>query len=209
VARFVDVDSDRRLFELVLDAVRDGIFTDEHELFMIVHNIGDAQPEWGVELLAAWLDERPSAHAKAEGGQVVALRSSDYGLNELIAKSAQGASEAFARRLLPYMQRVMAEAEQGDQLPQSDWHFSSQLWGQDLHDADDTLMYYMVQALRTIAERDPQLARELVEPLVDDIHAAAQDLLYETLAASGAAHADWAADLLFRGGPALRSGYSG
>ncbi len=209
VARFVDVDSDRRLFELVLDAVRDGIFTDEHELFMIVHNIGDAQPEWGVELLAAWLDERPGAHAKAEGGQVVALRSSDYGLNDLIAKSAQGASEAFARRLLPYMQRVMAEAEQGDQLPRSDWHFSSQLWDQDLHDADDTLTHYMVQALRTIAERDPQLARELVEPLVDDIHAAAQDLLYETLAASGASHADWAADLLLRGGPALRSGYSG
>jgi hypothetical protein len=209
VARFVDVDGDRHMFELVLDAVRDGVFTDEQELFMIVHNIGDKQAEWGVELLAAWLDERPGAHARAEGGQVVALRSSDYGLNDLIAKSAQGAPEAFARRLLPYMRRVMAEAEQGDQLPRSDWHFSSQLWGQDLHDADDALMYYMVQALRTIAERDPQLARELVEPLVDDIHAAAQDLLYETLAASGAAHADWAADLLLRGGPALRSGYSG
>src|SRR5207244_6116661 len=93
--------------------------------------------------------------------------------------------------------------------PRSDWHFSSQFWGQDLHDADDTLMYYMVQVLRTLAERDPQLARELVEPLVDDIHAAAQDLLYETLAASGAAHADWAADLLLRGGAALRAGYSG
>ena len=67
----------------------------------------------------------------------------------------------------------------------------------------------MVQALRTIADSDPELARGLVEPLVDDIHAAAQDLLYETLTATGPAHADWAADLLLRGGPALRSGYSG
>src|SRR5439155_26656380 len=34
VARFVDVDSDRRLFDLVVDAVRSGVFADEPELFM-------------------------------------------------------------------------------------------------------------------------------------------------------------------------------
>lgn len=209
VLRFVDVDSDRGLFDLLLEAVREGAVDNEHELFTIVHNLGDSEPEWGVELLAAWLDERPNAHAQTEGGHVVALKSSDYGLNGLIEKSAEGAPEAFVRRLLPHMQRVMAEAEQGDDLPRRDWHFSSQFWAQDLHDVDDTLMHFMVRALRTVAERDPELARSLVEPLADDVHAAAQDLLYETLAAAGAAHADWAAELLLRGGPALRAGYSG
>jgi hypothetical protein len=210
VVRFVDADSDRGLFDLLLDAIREGMFDDgSHELFVIVHNVGETAPEWGVELLAAWLDERPNAHVQEEGGQVSALNSSDYGLNDLIAKSAEGAPEAFARRLLPYMRRVMAEAEQGDQLPRNDWHFSGQLWGHDLHQADDALMHFMTRALRTVAAGDPEVARTLVEPLVDDIHAAAQDLLYETLAAAGAAHADWAADLLLRGGPALRAGYSG
>jgi hypothetical protein len=209
VIRFIDVDGDRGLFDLLLEAVRDGTIEDERELFTIVHNLGDAEPEWGVDLLAAWLDERPNAHARAEGGQVNALKSSDYGLNELIQKSAEGAPEAFIRRLLPYMQRVMAEAEQGDDLPRRDWHFSSQLWAHDLHDVDDTLMHYMVRALKSVAECDPQLARSLVEPLADDIHAAAQDLLYETLAAAGASHADWAAELLLRGDAALRAGYSG
>lgn len=209
VVRFIDVDNDRGLFDLVLESVREGNCTDEQQLFMTVHRLAESQPEWGVELLAAWLDERPDAHLQEAGGQVAALKSSDHALLELIAKSAEGAPDAFASRLLPYMQRVMSEAEQGDHLPRSDWHFSSQLWSQDIHEADEALMFAMVRALRQIAEQDPLRARELVEPLVDDIHGAAQDLLYEALSANGEAFAEWAAELVLRGGPALRSGYSG
>ena len=112
VARFVDVESDRRLFDLILDAVRSGVFDDEQELFMIAHKIGDAQPEWGVELLSAWLDERADAHAQAAGGQVMALKSSDYGLNGLMESPRKEHRRRSFGAVLD-MQRVMAEAEKG------------------------------------------------------------------------------------------------
>lgn len=209
VTRSVGVENDRGLFELLLEATRGGSFDgNEHTLFLSAHAVGDKAPGWGVNLLAAWLDERPDALSLISG-HVEALNSSEYELNELIAKSAEGASEAFVERLLPYMQRVVAVAEQGDQLPRNDWHFSSQMWGSHLSQADDQLMHSMVVALRAVAARNPRRLRELVEPLVDDFHAAAQDLLYEALAAAGAAHAEWAGQLLLRGGDALRAGYSG
>lgn len=209
VTRFVGVENDRGLFELVLEATRGGSFDgNEHTLFLSAHAVGDKAHDWGVELLAAWFVERPSVLSLISG-HVEALNSSEHGLNELIAKSAEGAAEAFVERLLPYMQRVMAVAEQGDQLPRSDWHFSSQMWGSHLSQADDQLMHSMIVALRTVGARNPLRLRELVESLVDDIHAAAQDLLYEALAAAGAAHAEWAGQLVLRGGSALRAGYSG
>lgn len=209
VTRFVGVENDRGLFELLLGTARSGSFDgNEHTLFLSAHAVGEKAPEWGVELLAVWLDERPNA-LRFISGHVEALKSSEHGLNELIAKSAEGASEAFVERLLPYMQHVMAVAEHGDQLPRSDWHFSSQMWSSHLSQADDQLMHSMVVALRTVAAGNPQRLRELVEPLVDDIHAAAQDLLYEALAAAGAAHAEWAGQLVLRGGDALRADYSG
>ena len=209
VTRFVGVENDRGLFELLLDATRTGSFDGhEHALFLSAHAVGDKAPEWGVELLAAWFDERPTALSLASG-RVEALTSSEYGLNELIAKSAEGAAEAFVVRLLPYMQRVMAVAEHGNHLPRDDWHFSGQLWGSHLSQADDHLMHSMIVALRALAAANPRQLRKLVEPLVDDIHAAAQDLLYEALAASGAVHAEWAGQLVLRGGDALHAGYSG
>ena len=118
VVRRSDGRPSRELFDLLLAAVRSGLFDDQaDELFMLTHRLGDANPEWGVRLLAAfWFAERPGA-LDMESGQVMSLKKSDYGLLELISKTAEGAPEAFARMLLPFMQRVMAIAEQGDHLP--------------------------------------------------------------------------------------------
>lgn len=210
VARFIDADSSRALFDLILRAVREGAFdTGNDELFVVTHRLGDNAPEWGAELLACWFAERPDAWRKEELGQLTALSSSEYSFIDLITKSAEGAPAAFVRLLLPYMQRVMRETEQGEDLPRRDWHFSSQTWHTDVHQVDDALMVATVGALRTVAEREPTELRALVEPLADDEHAGAQDLLYEALTAAGAAHADWAAELLLRGGWTLRAGYSG
>jgi hypothetical protein len=209
VTRFVGVENDRGLFELLLEATRNGSFDDnEHMLFVSAHAVGDKAPAWGVELLAAWFDERPTALSLASG-QVMALNSSDYGLNELIAKSAEGAPEAFVERLLPYMQRVMAVTEWGGQLPRRDRHFSNQRWNSHLSQADDQLMHSMGVALGAVAAGKHERLHELVEPLVDDIHAGAQELLYEALTAGGARCAEWAGRLVLRGGAALCAGYDG
>jgi hypothetical protein len=208
VARFTDLDKDRALFDLLLETTRRGLLDEHaHDLFLSAHSLGDEKPAWGVELLVAWLAERPRAF-EVESGQVAALRSRDYGVNELIQKSGQNAPEEFVECLLPYMRKVMTLTERKeDALPRSDRHFSSQIWGSDLFEADDWLWHSMVQAVRTVAAANPERVRELVAPLVDDGHAAAQDLLYEAVTAAGAAHAEWAAELILRGGPALESGY--
>jgi hypothetical protein len=209
VVRFGELDEDRDLLELLLDTMRRGLLDDRsHEVFLAAHRLGEREPAWGVELLSGWFVERPNAFA-VDADRVVALRSSDHGLLELIQHCATGAPERFVARLLPYMQKAMVLAEQGADLPRRDWHFSSQLWNSYLSEADDMLFHAMVEALRALATADPARLRELVEPLVEDIHAAAQDLLYEALTAAGPAHADWSASLVLRGGAALESGYSG
>lgn len=209
VARFTDLEKDRTLFDLLLQAVRRGLLDHHaHDLFLSAQSLGENQPAWGVELLMAWLAKRPRAF-EVESGQLAALRSQDHGLNELIQKSAEGAPEEFAERLLPYMRQVMTLTErEEDDLPRSDPHFSSQIWGSDLSEADDRLWHSMIDALRAVAAANPERVRELVAPLADDTYAASQDLLYEAVTAAGAAHAEWAAELILRGGPALESGYN-
>jgi len=202
-ARFIDLDSSRSLFELVLGAVRSGKLDGSvHDIWLSSHAFGQKQPQWAVELLSAWLIERPAALA-VSGERVVDMSERDYGLLELIRESAEGAPAAFAQALLPYMQRVMAASTVGTDRPYGDWHFGVPIWNAIISEVDDALFAAMRGALRAAASEDLEDVRVIVEPLVDDEHHAAQSLLYETLAAAGAAHADWASDLLLRGEFAL------
>jgi hypothetical protein len=207
-ARFIDLESSRSLFELVLATVRSGRLDDHmHEVWLSSHAFGERQPLWAVELLSAWLIERPAALA-VSGDRVVDMSARDYGLLELIRESAEGAPAAFARALLPYMQRVMEATTVGNDRPYGDWHFGVPIWNAIISEVDDALFAAMRGALRAAASEDPEGIRVIVEALVDDQHHAAQSLLYEALGAAGAAHADWAADLLLRGEFALEAGYS-
>jgi hypothetical protein len=207
-ARFIDLDSSRPLFELVLAAVRSGKLDDRmHEVWLSSHAFGQKQPLWAVELLSAWLIERPAALA-VSSDRVVDMTDRDYGLLELIRESAEGAPAAFAQSLLAYMQRVMEATTVGNERPYGDWHFGVPIWNAIISEVDDALFAAMRGALRAAAVEDPEGIRLIVEPLVDDEHHAAQTLLYEGLGAAGAAHAAWATDLLLRGEFALEAGYS-
>ncbi|MFN2466508.1 MAG: hypothetical protein ABR521_00015 [Gaiellaceae bacterium] len=48
VSFYVDLHTSREMFELVLDAIRDGLFNESaHKLFMSAHGLGTDQPRWG------------------------------------------------------------------------------------------------------------------------------------------------------------------
>jgi hypothetical protein len=207
-ARFIDLDSSRSLFELVLDAVRSGKLEGYmNDIWLSSHAFGQKQPQWAVELLSAWLIERPAALA-VSSERVVDMSEHDHGLLELIRESAERAPAAFAQTFLPYMQAVMNATTVGNHRSSWDAHFGVPIWNNLISEVDDALFAAMRGALRAAALEDPEGARVIVEHLVDDEHHAAQSLLYETLAAAGKAHADWAADLLLRGEFALEAGYS-
>ena len=207
-ARFIDLDRSRALFEFVLQAVREGKLDGRTgDVWLSAHALGQKAPTWVVELVSAWLVDRPAA-LTVEDDRVLDMAERDYGLLELIRESAEGASREFVAALLLYMQQVMAATTVGGARPYGDWHFGVPIWNGIISEVDDALLAAMRAALRSVASEDPEGIRALIEPLIDDEHHAAQSLLYEALATAGPAHADWVADLLTRGEFAVEAGYS-
>ncbi|RKQ90454.1 hypothetical protein C8N24_0256 [Solirubrobacter pauli] len=206
----VDVHESRAFFELTLAAVRAGVFDDAaHDLFLGSHALGDEEPEWAVELLRAWLAERPGALDLDADGKVAALDGRDHGTQEIIAAAAAGASAAFAEFTVPYLVSVMALTSDGDRRPKRDRHFGYRTYNNRHHDVDDALLYAARDALRAlIAGGQHESAGPLLDQLAADEHDASQWLLYEAMAADGEHYADWAGKLLCEGEHRLLSGYN-
>src|SRR5439155_26911664 len=86
---YTDLHESREMFELVLDAVRQGYFNDAaHDLFMSAHALGNSQPQWACELLGAWLVERPGALILNDDGKIEALDNRDHGAEEIVSAAA-------------------------------------------------------------------------------------------------------------------------
>ncbi len=209
LAFYTDLHGSRAMFELVLDAVRQGYFDDDAgDLFMSSHALGTDQPQWACELLSAWLVERPDALALNHDGKVEALNDRDYGAAEMVSAAAANAPADFATTVVPYLLEAMsATSGDSERKPKHDRHFAYRTYNADHRDFDDSLFYGARDALRAMARvGDEQLAR-LIDLLAADDHDGAQWLLYETLIAAGAAQADQAFALLVQGEHRLYSGY--
>jgi hypothetical protein len=198
VARFADVHDSRALLELLLCAVRRGEYDGhERELFLSVHDFGEKQPEWTVDLLVPHLVERPGALALDSDGRVAALLSRDHGPIRLMIAAAAGAPRRFSEALVPYMLQVMAltayEPEDG---PILDRHFTHRDLEPPHHQLGEALLVGAVSALRSFVGQDAEAARPLLEQLAADPHETAQWLLYEALTAGGEAYAEYAVALL-------------
>jgi hypothetical protein len=126
IVRFADLHDSRALFDLVLDAVRRGDYNShERELWISVHDLGQHQPAWAVELLAAYLSDRPGALEVDSDGQVSALRTTEHEAIELATLGPAGAPQIFCELLLPYMLQVMQLTEyEVNKRPIRDQHFS-------------------------------------------------------------------------------------
>ena len=206
----VDAHESRPFFNLTLAAVRAGVWNDAaHDLFLTAHALGDKRPEWAVELLAAWLAERPSALDLDTEGKVTALDGRDHGTQEIIAAAATGAPLAFAEFIVPYLLTVMAVTEEGDRQPKLDRHFGYRIYNNRHPDLDDALLYGAREALgKVIAAGEHERVEALLEQLAADEHDAAQWLLYEAMATDGQHYADRAAALLCEGEHRLLAGYT-
>ncbi len=217
--RFAHLPDSRELFDLLLDSVRRGAW-DPHDqaLWMYTDGLESDRPEWAVELLAAFLVERPAALTVADGRLQDLTKQRNHRAVDLAATCAVGAPRSFWTRLGPWMRAAMAATAEGaGARPIRDHHFTSRSWPVQRNDPhrglDEAMLAASAAALRALAAGDPALppdeTRALLQPLADDPHDAAQWLLYEALAAAGAALADWAGELLLEGPARLRCGYRG
>lgn len=213
VTRFADIHESRPLFELMLDAVRRGVYDSGREgaLWLAVYGLGQHKPIWAVELLAAWLIDRPAAFVLDDSGRLPPLESTEYNLVELVPRGADHASALYVELLVPYLLRVMALTErEPTQLPVRDAQFSYRQPSSSLGPMPtlgDALLNGAVAALRKQVEQDRAAVQPVLEELARDPHDAAQWLLYETLRTAGAQYADWSAELLLEGEHRFYSGY--
>jgi hypothetical protein len=206
---YTDLHEAREMFELVLDEVRKGHFNDDaHELFMSAHALGAEQPQWACELLSAWLVERPAALALNDDGKVDALDNRDHGAEEIVSAAAANASADFAAAVVPYLLQAMAAtSDESERNPKRDRHFGYRTYNAHHHDFDEALFYGARDALRAMTTAGDEHLAGLLGLLAADHHDGAQWLLYETLIAAGAGHAERAFELLTEGEHRLYSGY--
>ncbi|MGW5153387.1 hypothetical protein [Rhodococcus koreensis] len=212
VVNFADIKGSRRLFELYLDAVRHGVYSGfEDDLWMAVHDLAGERPDWAVEVLGAFLIDRPGGLARNERGEISVLASSDSTSVQLATTAASGAPQQFLDALLPYLLQVMeiaAEPGDGEGL-QPDAHFSHRFPGIEFDsDLGGALFGGMVAAIRILADADPAGMRSTFGQLAADSHDSAQWLLYQGLLASGTEYAEWAAQLLLEGPHRFLCGYT-
>ena len=212
VVRFADVHSHRRLFDLLLSAVRDGAYDDaEEELWLAVHDLANHEPSWAIELLQARLVTHGAALELDPAGKVAALTVREYGASELVRECATAEPRLFVQTFVPYLRTVMAVTEYGteDDPPIRDRHFAFRVPDQDRHDElGDALLAATEHALQTLVRYDPEAARPTLELLAEDPHDTAQFLLYRALAAGESSFADWAGGILLQGTNRLDCGYT-
>ncbi|MFD5847466.1 NACHT domain-containing protein [Streptomyces chartreusis] len=211
VIRFADVYESRPLFDLLLNSVRDGQYSGEaeNELWYSTHGLAQHQPAWAVELLAAYLVDRPNAMALESSDKVAALLGREHSAIELARHGAEGAPGTFCTVMLPYMLRVMEVTAYGDdELPKHDRHFTHRYPDLGTHELEDAVLSGMVTSIRRLVRQEPSTAQPILEALAESPYEAAQWLLYEGLREDGERYAQWAAELLLEGTHRFLSGYS-
>lgn len=211
ISRFASLDESRSLFDLALKAVRAGDYFLHEAALWILRGAEDSHPDWAIDLLVAYLVERPTALAQTGRGNVAALEVRDHQVAELVTKAAADAPREFCDALLSYLLHVMdlTALDHASYGQRQDAHFCFRL-PDSRSDAelDDVLYSSMAAAIRTLVSRDPDATRPALERLAVEPYDSAQWLLYQGLIAGGAAYADWAAELLLQGRHRLLSGYT-
>ncbi|MFD9068502.1 NACHT domain-containing protein [Streptomyces lasiicapitis] len=210
VVRFARFAGSRKLFDLLLDGVRAGIFTGhEHVLWASVGDLASEQPAWVVELIGELVAGRPDSLRLDDDGRVAVLLTRDHWALRVVAAAALGAPEGFCVRLLPVLQDVMTATSYPSRSggPVYDRHFTFRYPDSDPSDLGDALFQGAAKALRIVAGRDVARVRELVEGFASVPYEAAQWLLYQALAGAGPDLAPWSAEILLEGRHRLLSGY--
>ncbi|MGW3425355.1 hypothetical protein [Streptomyces phaeochromogenes] len=210
VVPFARLADSRRLFDLLLDSVRAGLFTGrEHNLWISADDLAAEEPTWAVELLGVLLTDRPHTLQLDDQGRVAMLLTREHSALRLVRDAAQGAPEQFCVRFLPLLLDVMAATAYPPRAgrPVFDKHFAFRYPDDEPGDLGEALFQGAARALRIVAGRDAARVREVVEGLTSEPYEAAQWLLYQALTEAGPSLAPWSAEILLQGGYRLWSGY--
>jgi hypothetical protein len=210
LVRFGDVQSSRRLFELLIDLLERDAFlaSADHDAWLYGHELPDTHPDWAAELLAALL-ERAATRARDDGQTHPfydgAPLQHEYSAIEFIVKLSEATPKLLLSTVLPFMFSVIDNElrsadrlrEMPDRLPQdSIWAYRL---SDDAYTFDDTLLASSRAALKTLAASEPgsfsQWAEEL-SPRRDDT---SQYLLYHGFLGNPSENADRAAGVLLEG----------
>lgn len=180
MVRFAEVHESRRLFDLLLDAIRSGSLKDYgHNLWAFLYDLAKYQPSWAVEALAVHLVIRPGALNLGNNGTVETLLDRDDAIIRMVSQAAEGAPKDFCELLIPYMLAVMRVTayETADSLAY-DRHFCHRYpKNEHPHQVEDALIFGAAEALRRFVSDDPDTAKPLLEKLAADPHDAAQWIL--------------------------------
>lgn len=211
VAQRADLHHDRRLFELLLGAVRAGeINPADQDVWLSAHELAQHQPLWAIEMLKACFVESPTALALGSDGKVALLSIHEYGVTQMIEAACKAEPRAFAEAFVPHLLAVM-EATHYDRYEQDllrDRHFSMRLRTEPrFSEVDDALYNGAADALGQWAQTSPETIESMLQLLAANEHDAAQSLLYRALIAGAETFAPWAAELILQGGNRLQAGY--
>ncbi|MGH9890661.1 MAG: hypothetical protein ACREA0_01480, partial [bacterium] len=211
--RLTDVHSSRAIFDLFLEGIQEGAYEEDpaRDFWHAMRDLAEKEPEWAVEALDVLLGdalERGADNPFEGTGPLTADRNSLA--DEAVLSIADGAPRAFVEQLLPHMLEIARrnahqEWSGGDVLLDT-------VWGMHFFGAHtqlkDAFYAAMENALRALAQREPDFAETVFERLRSDPHETAWFLLARGYEANPERFADDAADWLAETPGALHLGYS-
>lgn len=206
----------RPTFDLLLDLLASDDQTLENGDFLLVaHDLPDEHPDWGCELVGAYLANRLRAADREQitnpfGFSSTVIPRHLY-IRKLVVDSAKAAPEAFIKHVLPQMLALIERTAQPQHADESEpvhdeiWHGA---WAGDRHgdQLDDDLLEAAEAALRAHAAADRDQFLVLVETNRDTEFETVCALLYEGFHGAPEELADAAMDFVLADLRRLRVG---
>lgn len=217
LVQWSDLGGARRFFDLVLRLVDEGTLDDARGAIASNSDFWDVgyglenRAEWAVEYVEHYLlrrlrlaDEHGIANPfdRAKGTIPDTIHNYDF-----FMKAAEGAPDAYVRRLLPIFRRVIAATMQAndERLPRDPvWSYR---YRDDRHGIDAALLSGMEHALQEAARTNPELFVSVVADLSEDDTDTTNFLVVRGFLGGAEALADAAAAYFLQDQRRLRAGY--
>lgn len=195
----------REMFELFIDLLdADDRNLNPGDFFYLAHDLPEKHPDWGCELIGAYLRNRLRA-ADAEGIVNLfyfceSLIPRQLYVHDLVDGSARGAPQPFVEHVLPQILAIVKRTAQPQYSDETEpvrdavWHAAHIDRHRD--GLDDHLLVGAEIAMRQLAVDDPQPFLEIVDKHRDTEYETVCTLLFEGFRANPEQMADMAADFV-------------
>ncbi len=200
VVRFADISESRPLFDVLLEAVRRGVYdTEAHSLWLSSYGLAQKKPDWAAELLGAFLIDRSGAMEPRPDGTLEALKDNDHTVIDLVQHASDAAPTLFVEKFAPYILGLLKTTEVADsEAPKPSRQFSAHYISFGTHELDQAIIVGLVRAFGKLIS-DDAATWELLEPFARDDHDVAQWILYKVALLQPSALALRIADVMLEG----------